>query len=38
MDSGHTRYTYDGSSSVWMSRFAGPVQNHAKKFLTKEDK
>lgn len=37
MDSGHTRYTYEGTAS-WMRQFAGPVQNHCKRFLTKEDK
>jgi hypothetical protein len=30
--------TYDGSSAAWMQQFAGPVQNHATKFLTQERK
>jgi 8-oxo-dGTP pyrophosphatase MutT (NUDIX family) len=37
-DSGHTMHTYDGSSAAWMQQFAGPVQNHATKFLTQERK
>jgi 8-oxo-dGTP pyrophosphatase MutT (NUDIX family) len=37
-DSGHVIHTYDGSSAAWMQQFAGPVQNHATKFLTQERK
>jgi hypothetical protein len=33
LDSGHRINTFEGSSKAWMSRFAGPVQNHAKKFM-----